>query len=98
MGAAGHYKPDFGPTPADFAKSFRAKFNIGAGYHAAGRVRRRVLLQQAIEKAGSIDPDKVAAALNEMDVTTFFGPYKFATDPESTACRSGIRWCSRSGR
>ena len=41
-----------------------------------------LLLQHAIEQAGSIDPDKVAAALNATDVTTFFGHVKFATDPK----------------
>ena len=40
------------------------------------------MLQHAIEQAGSVDPEKVTAALNAMDVTTFFGRIKFATDPE----------------
>ena len=40
-----------------------------------------MILQHAIEQAGSIDQDKVAAALNATDVVTFFGPVKFATDP-----------------
>jgi branched-chain amino acid transport system substrate-binding protein len=40
-----------------------------------------MILQHAIEKAGSLDPEKVVEALNETDVTTFFGHIKFATDP-----------------
>jgi branched-chain amino acid transport system substrate-binding protein len=40
-----------------------------------------VVLQHAIEQAGSIDPQKVAAALNATDITTFFGHIKFNTDP-----------------
>ena len=40
-----------------------------------------MILQHAIEQAGSIDPEKVTAALNATDVTTFFGHVKFATDP-----------------
>ena len=39
------------------------------------------MLQHAIEQAGSIDPEKVTAALNATDVTTFFGHVKFVTDP-----------------
>ena len=42
-----------------------------------------LLLQHAIEQAGSIDPEKVAEVLNKLDVTTFFGRYKFATDAEN---------------
>jgi len=38
------------------------------------------LLQHAIEQAGSIDTDKVIAAFNAMDVTTFFGRFKIAAD------------------
>ena len=38
-------------------------------------------LQHAIEQANSIDPEKVTAALNATDITTFFGHIKFAADP-----------------
>ena len=39
-----------------------------------------MILQHAIEKANSLDTEKVAAALNATDVTTFFGHIKFAAD------------------
>jgi len=74
------YKPDFGMTGAEFAKTFKAKFNVDSDYHAASGYTAGQVLQRAIEQAGSIDPDKVADALNKMDVTTFFGHIKFATD------------------
>jgi len=75
------YKPQFGPTTAEFAKAFQAKYNALADYHSASGYSSGAILQHAIEQAGSIDPDQVAAALNAMDVTTFFGEVKFATDP-----------------
>jgi branched-chain amino acid transport system substrate-binding protein len=74
------YKPDFGPTGAQFAKEFKAKFNVDADYHSASGYTAGMVLQHAIEKAQSIEPEKVAAALNAMDITTFFGHIKFATD------------------
>jgi branched-chain amino acid transport system substrate-binding protein len=77
------YKPDFGPTPADFTKRFQAKYNLAPGYHAAGGYAAGLLLQRAIEQSGSIDPEKVAAELNKMNVTTLFGATKFSTDPKS---------------
>ncbi|HET7802631.1 MAG TPA: amino acid ABC transporter substrate-binding protein, partial [Pseudolabrys sp.] len=67
------YKPDFGPTPAAFAKEFTEKYKIAPGYHAAGGYAGGLILQHAIEKAGSIDPVKVAAELNKTDATTLFG-------------------------
>ena len=76
-----NYKPQFGPTTAEFAKAFQDKFNARPDYHAASGYTGGVVLQHAIEQAGSIDPEKVTAALNAIDVTTFFGHIKFATDP-----------------
>ena len=76
-----NYKPQFGPTTAEFAKAFQDKFHLKADYHAASGYTSGVVLQHAIEQAGSIDPEKVAAALNGMDITTFFGHIKFMTDP-----------------
>jgi branched-chain amino acid transport system substrate-binding protein len=75
------YKPNFGPTSAVFAQRFQAKYNVPADYHSAGGYAGGLIFQHAIEQAGSIDPAKVAAALNAMNVTTLFGPCKFSTDP-----------------
>lgn len=77
------YKPDFGPTPAEFTKRFQARFNIAPGYHAAGGYGGGLLFQRAIEQSGSIDPAKVAAELDRMNATTLWGATKFSTDPKS---------------
>jgi branched-chain amino acid transport system substrate-binding protein len=76
-----NYKPQFGPTTAEFAKAFQAKFHAKADYHTASGYTSGVVLQHAIEQAGSINPEKVTAALNATDITTFFGHIKFMTDP-----------------
>jgi branched-chain amino acid transport system substrate-binding protein len=75
------YKPQLGPTTEEFAKAFEAKFHQKADYHAASGYTAGAILQHAIEQAGSLDTEKVTEALNATDVTTFFGPIKFATDP-----------------
>ncbi len=75
-----NYKPEFGPTGAEFVKAFQAKYQQVPDYHAASGYAVGLILQHAIEKANSLDTDKVAAALNATDVTTFFGKTKFATD------------------
>jgi branched-chain amino acid transport system substrate-binding protein len=77
------YKPDFGPTPAEFTKRYQSKFNLAPGYHAAGGYAGGMLFQHAIELSGSIDPDKVAAELNKLNVTTLWGATKFSTEPKS---------------
>jgi len=92
------YKPEFGPTTAQFAKAFQDKYNVKADYHAASGYTSGAILQHAIEQANSIAPDKVAAALNATDVTTFFGHIEFATDPGHHGCRPRTKWCWRSGK
>jgi len=83
------YTPQFGPTAADFAKKFHDKYKVEADYHSASGYQGGLLLQHAIEQAQSIDPDKVAEQLNKMDVTTFFGQYKVATDPKHHGLQIG---------
>ncbi|MGH8749374.1 MAG: amino acid ABC transporter substrate-binding protein [Burkholderiales bacterium] len=77
------YKPNFGPTVAQFTREFHAKFKSDPDYHAATGYAEGLLLQHAIAEAGSIDREKVATKLNAMDVTTFFGRYKVSTEAAS---------------
>jgi len=74
------YKPDFGPSSAEFVKAFEAKYHQVPDYHAASGYADGLILQHAIEQAKSLDTDKVAAALNATDATIFFGHIKFAVD------------------
>ena len=76
-----NYKPQFGSTSQEFTKAYEAKYNAKPDYHSASGYTAGAILQHAIEQANSIEPEKVAAALNATDVTTFFGHIKFATDP-----------------
>jgi branched-chain amino acid transport system substrate-binding protein len=97
------YKPDFGPNAADFTKAFTAKYKIEPGYHAAGGYAGGLVLQHAIEKAGSIEQDKVAAELNKIDVTTLFGHTKFSTDPKEHGLQIGhdmvlAQWQKKDGK
>ncbi len=71
-------KPQFGPTVDKFSKDYKAKFNAEASYESAGGYAAGLVLQHAIEQAGSIDSNKVAGILNSMDVTTFYGRTKFS--------------------
>lgn len=72
-------KPQFGPTVAQFVKDYQDKYKAEASYESAGGYAAGLILQHAIEQAGGIDSAKVAAALNAMDVTTFYGRTKFST-------------------
>jgi branched-chain amino acid transport system substrate-binding protein len=97
------YKPDFGPTTQEFAKAFQAKFKVPPDYHSASGYTSGVVLERAIETAGSLDPEKVTAALNATDFTTFFGHIKFATDPAHHGLQSAhqmvlAQWQKQNGK
>ncbi len=86
--ASANYSPEsakaagltwFGPTSADFVKAYKAAYNEDPDYHSAGGYAAGLVLQKAIEDAGSIDAAKVKAALDKMDILTFFGHIKFNT-------------------
>ena len=74
------YKPDFGPTAQVFARRFSDKFKGAPTELAAAGYASGLVLAQAIEKAGTVEPGKVAVALNQIDATTLFGRVRFATD------------------
>ncbi len=75
------FQPQFGPSSADFVKAYQDKYHAPPSYRAAGGYALGLVLQHAIQQAGSVETNKVAAAMNATDLTTFFGRTKFATEP-----------------
>ncbi len=73
------FKAQYGPSGADFAKAYTAKYNAPPSYESAGGYACGMILQRAIEQAGSIEAAKVAEALNATDIATFYGRTKFST-------------------
>jgi branched-chain amino acid transport system substrate-binding protein len=68
------------PTTEDFYKEFLAKEKTDPDYIHASCAAAAVILQDAIERAGSTDKKKVRDALAKTDVTTFYGPVKFSAN------------------
>src|SRR6266540_3110078 len=61
-----------------FAKTFAAQFGgRQPQYHGAEATAACLAMVLAVEKAGSIEPDKVRDALAALDTPSFFGPLKF---------------------
>ncbi|MBT3389476.1 MAG: amino acid ABC transporter substrate-binding protein [Chloroflexi bacterium] len=73
----------FGPTGEDFAAAYEAVAGDPPTYHAAGGYTAGLLLQKAIINADSADPEAVKAALNAMDLMTFYGGIQFDTSEEA---------------
>lgn len=68
------------PTTEDFYKEFFAKEKTDPDYIHASCAAAVVILQDAIERAGSTDKKKVRDELAKTDVTTFYGPVKFSAN------------------
>lgn len=92
----------YGPSSEDFVTAYKAKFNEEPSYHAAGGFIAGLLLQKAIEQAGSLDNQAIKAALDSLDLLTMFGYMKFNTTPEAHGLQIGhsmvyIQWQKDSG-
>ena len=91
------FSPDYGPTGAEFVDAYKAAYGEEPSYHAAGGYVAGLILQKAIETAGSLDTNAIKMALDGMDMITFFGHIKFDTTPESHGLQTGhemvyIQW------
>lgn len=64
-------------TPENYTKLFMAKYNYEPPYQAAESSAALITYQKALEKAGSLDPDKVRDALAKLEFTSFYGLIKF---------------------
>jgi branched-chain amino acid transport system substrate-binding protein len=73
----------FGPLGADFTKEYKEAYGEEPSYHSAGGYAAGLILQEAIERADSVDPDAVKKALDSTDVLTFYGHVKFDTSEEA---------------
>jgi ABC-type branched-subunit amino acid transport system substrate-binding protein len=89
--------PFYGPSSADFTSNYRATYGEDPSYHAAGGYAAGLILQNAIQTAGSLDSERIKAALDAMNILTFFGRFQFSVSPESHGLQIGhsmvyIQW------
>lgn len=73
----------YGPSGEEFSAAYEAATGEKPTYHVAGGYAAGLVLQKAIEDADSVDPEKVKAALEAMDVFTFYGGIQFDTSAEA---------------
>lgn len=79
----------YGPTGEEFASAYEGATGEKPTYHVAGGYVAGLVLQKAIEDADSVDPEKVKAALEAMDIFTFYGGIKFDTSAEAHGLQLG---------
>ncbi len=87
----------YGASGNEFTDAYKAAYNEEPSYHAAGGYVAGLLLQYAIEQAGSMETQAVKTALENIDTLTFFGHMKFDTSAEKHGLQIGhsmvyIQW------
>jgi len=78
-----------GPTGIAFVQAYVAAYGQEPSYHSAGGYAAGLVLEQAIRTADTIDTLAVRAALDGLDVMTFFGRLRFDTSPERHGLQIG---------
>ncbi len=91
------FQPDFGPTGDEFVSAYKAAYDEEPSYHSAGGYAAGLVLEKAIRDADSTDPAAIRAALDNMNLTIFFGNIQFDTSSEAHGLQIGhsmvyIQW------
>jgi len=76
---------DIFKSTENYVKLFRDKYKSDPDYAQASASVSGALFQMALERAGSIDRDKVRDELAKIDDVTFFGPVKFGPTGQITS-------------
>jgi branched-chain amino acid transport system substrate-binding protein len=71
------YEDGWFGTAEEYAQRYEAAWGEPPTYQAAESTATALALHLAIEAAGALDTDSVRQALNDLDVTTFYGPINF---------------------
>lgn len=86
-----HYMPQsavttklewYGLTGDEFVAQYEAEYGEEPSYHAAGGYAAGLVLQKAIETAGSTEPAQVKLALDNLKLLTFYGAIQFNNTPQ----------------
>jgi branched-chain amino acid transport system substrate-binding protein len=80
-----NYSDDLFGSASDYADLYAGKFGEGLSYQAAAASQGGLLLQLAIEKAGSLETDKVREALRSYGGSTFWGPTRWDASGQNMA-------------
>lgn len=75
----------FGWTAAQFSELFAKEVGHVPDYHPPQSVAALQVYQRALEKAGTLDPQKVRDAIAQTDLMTLYGPVRFNEKGQNVA-------------
>jgi len=91
----GYWDPSFPyPGAADLAKAFESETKLSSSQHIADSYAAAQVLLDAIAAAGSLDPEKINAAIAKTDKSYVVGPIKFDADHTAKLPIVSLQWQS----
>jgi branched-chain amino acid transport system substrate-binding protein len=84
------WKDDFFGTARNYAEMMKKRFGYTPSYHPTSASVAGLVLQMAIEKAGTFDVDKVTETLRSMKVQTVWGPMAWNKAGQNTEIHSSV--------
>ena len=80
----------FGWTSAELAEICAKETGHECDYHPPQSVAAMEVYQRALEKAGTLDPQKVRDAIAQTDIMTAYGPVRFNEKGQNVAKGMGV--------
>jgi branched-chain amino acid transport system substrate-binding protein len=80
----------FGMTATEYAARFKKDYGYEPDYHPPQSTAALEVYHQAIQKAGSIDPEKVRDAIAKTDLMTAYGRIRFNDKGQNIAKRMAV--------
>ena len=91
----GYWDPSFPyPGAADLAKASESETKLSSSQHIADSYAAAQVLLDAIAAAGSLDPEKINAAIAKTDKSYVVGPIKFDADHTAKLPIVSLQWQS----
>lgn len=79
------YRGDLFGSAEDFAQSFKETLGYAAPYQAAQSAAAVYVFADALQRAQSLEPEKVRDAISTTELQTFYGPIKFDASGKNIA-------------
>lgn len=92
-----HQATLFFRSPKEYTDAFKAKYNTDPDYTEAASTAAGIAFQEALRMIRATPPldqkqkDALIGALEELNIMTFYGRVKFATDGSSYHCNAGLQ-------
>jgi branched-chain amino acid transport system substrate-binding protein len=84
------WEDEYFGTAEEYAQRYEEEYGHEPTYQAAESTAAALVLQIAIESAGSLETDAVRQALLDMDIETFYGPIAFDETGKNTVKPMGF--------